>query len=380
MLQIDPDINNLLTDIEKGHHSLDNAVDIFLVSLPGFRDRLHSPSTVRKYEACLRKGPNCLLAFLKFRNKKFVEEISKEDLEIYKAFLLNQLDPQTVKSFITACRLLLNYMFRLGWLDQDMSIGMLLPKTKRKEHIKTVPKEVAEEVLRNSWGTNSFAVARNNLITHLFLKRGLHPKEFPSLMETDIHPYEDLAYLTVIGKRGVPRDVMLDPETLQMLRIYMLERAHHMLAKRIRSANIFLSLNPHDDSYAITVSGVQAVIRRIKQEMKLKGCLWDLSALNPQGCRRTAVSDDYEKAEDSPVHHPEFTLCGQYGHSLAVAQKYYWKKSLKNAYRFVKNKFGPIGPQESSVSNNKDHTSIPESELRKLFPDSTFFRDFGVNI
>jgi hypothetical protein len=134
-------------------------------------------------------------------------------------------------------------------------------------------------------------------------------------------------------------------------------------------------------SYTITTSGVQSIVRRIKQELKLKGCLWDLSALNAQGCRRTAVSNDYEIAEDSPIHHPEFTLCGQYGHSLAVAQKYYWRRSLKNAYRFIKGSPGSDRqeqPQKPPMPPNP--ASQQGSDLRKIFPESSFFRDFGVGI
>jgi hypothetical protein len=282
---------------------------------------------------------------------------------------------------MTATRLLFQYVHRLGWIKEDFSIGMHLPKPRKKEHIKTLSPEVTKQVLSGEWGTNSFAIARNHLIAILFIKRGLHPKEFPTILEEHIHPYEDLAYVTVYGKRGVPRDVMLDPETLDAWRIYMVERAHFMYVKKIRTKNIFLSLNPMDDSYTITTSGVQSIVRRIKQELKLKGCLWDLSALNAQGCRRTAVSNDYEIAEDSPIHHPEFTLCGQYGHSLAVAQKYYWRRSLKNAYRFIKGSPGSDRqeqPQKPPMPPNP--ASQQGSDLRKIFPESSFFRDFGVGI
>jgi hypothetical protein len=270
----------------------------------------------------------------------------------------------------------------MGWIKEDWSSELHVPKVKKKEHIKVIPNQVTEEILRNDWGVNSFTIARNNLIARLFINRGLHPKEFQTILEEHIHPYENLAYITVFGKRDVPRDVMLDPDTFHALRIYMIERAHYLHVKKIHSVHIFLSLNPIDGSYSITTAGVQSVVRRIKELLKLGGCLWDLSAVNPQGCRRTAVSNDYEKAEDSPIHHPELTLSGQYGHSLTVAQKYYWKKSLKNAYRFVAGTNPP--PESGHVQGNSPPSSKPPptegGDIRGIFPPSSFFKDFGVGI
>jgi hypothetical protein len=163
----------------------------------------------------------------------------------------------------------------------------------------------------------------------------------------------------------------------------MIERAHFMHVKKIHTVHIFLSLNPADESCVLTTAGAQSVVRRIKELLKLGGCLWDLSAVNPQGCRRTAVSNDYEKAEDSPIHHPEMTLSGQYGHSLTVAQKYYWKKSLKNAYRFVAGTNPPPDSRQIQGSCPPPASKPPPAEggdVRGIFPPASFFNDFGVGI
>jgi len=381
-MDIDNDILYLLTGIESGTHTVEKAIELFLTSLPGYDSRLHSKSTVKKYGDCLRNSPNSLLKYLSGRSISVVEGIKKEDTELYKSELLNKLDQQTVRPYITALRLLIQFLFRLGWIKEDWSSEIHVPKVKKKEHIKIIPTQVTSEILGNDWGVNPFTIARNNLIARLFINRGLHPKEFPTILEEHIHPYEDLAYVTVYGKRDVPRDVMLDPDTFQALRIYMVERAHFILVKKIRTVHIFLSLNPQNGSYAITKAGVQAIVRRIKEQLQLGGCLWDLSAVNPQGCRRTAVSADYEKAEDSPIHHPEFTLSGQYGHSLAVAQKYYWRKSLKNAYRFVRgtNKQMENHQNQNEVARKQEPLPPSSSDIRNIFPSSSFFRDFGLGI
>jgi site-specific recombinase XerD len=384
-MEIDKDIQQLLTIIEAATHPIELGIQYFIESLPGYNNRLHCAGTVSKYDACLRKAPHCFLIFMHSKGIHQIEHIKKEDAELFKGYLLNHLDPQTVRSYMTAARLFFQFILRLGWLKEDYSVGMRQPKPQRKGHIKIISNEIVKEVLDGEWGKNSFVVARNHLIACLFLRRGLHPKEFRTILEEHVHPYEDLAYVTVFGKRNEPRDVMLDPETLEAWRIYMVERAHFMYEKKIHTKHIFLSINPHDDSYAITTPGVQAIIRRIKHELKMNGCMWDLSVLNAQGCRRTAVSHDYEIAEDSPIHHPELTLSGQYGHSLEIAQKHYWRKSLKNAYRFIKGGYQPSHPSTPPSRTtpslpSQSPPSSPGNDIKGIFPESSFFRDFGVGI
>ena len=114
-MDIDRDILYLLKPIETGYHGLERAIQLFLASLPGYRNRLHSPKTIKKYISCLLNGPNSLILFLKNKGIHYIEEISKEEAELHKDFLLNKIDPQTVRSYITAIRLLLQYSFRLGW-------------------------------------------------------------------------------------------------------------------------------------------------------------------------------------------------------------------------------------------------------------------------
>jgi hypothetical protein len=265
---------------------------------------------------------------------------------------------------------------KMGWIQIDFIKDFHLPKIKTKKPIRTVPEEVQKEVLEGEWGNNSFTIARNHLIACLFLIRGLRPLEFPKLCECHIFPYEDLCYLKVFGKKDAEREVMLDQITFQALRLFMIERAHFMINNKIREKHIFLSLVPRNGSYVISKAGVQAIIRRIKEELRLTGCIWDLSTLNPQGCRRSAVSNDYARAEDSPVHHPEFTLSGQYGHSLEIAQKHYWKHSLKNAYRMVK---GTAKTEEGSKPQ-ETNSHPPQKGFRDIFPSGSFFREAGLDI
>jgi site-specific recombinase XerD len=376
----DSEIERLLSDIACGKHSLSEAIGDFIGSLPGHNYRFHRPKTVEKYEDCLVKSPHAFSRFIAGRGKSNVEEIKKDDLILYKDGLLNKLDQTSVRPFITALKQFCHYVFKLGWTGEDLSAAVTVPHVRKKELIKTVPFEVEKRVLEGEWGVNPIVKARNHLIACLLLRRGLHPKEFPTLTEQDIHPYRDLCYITVFGKRDEPRDVMLDPITFMALKIYMIERAHYMHVNKIHDNHIFLSLVPKNGSHVLTIPGVQAIVRRIKEQLKLQGCLWDLATLNAQGCRRTAVTRDYERAEDSPAFHPELTLCGQYGHSLPVAQKHYWRKSLKNAYRMIKDGERAELDKPQDEIDERHLADPPKPDPGRIFPKNSFFSDFGMNI
>src|SRR5271157_4980959 len=153
---IDNDILGLLTDIESGSRTIEKSIELFITSLPGFESRLHSKPTVKKYAYCLQEAPNSFLRFITSRSVCLVEGIRKEDTEIYKMELLNKLDQQTVRPYITAVRLFIQFLHRMGWIKEDWSSELHVPKVKKKEHIKVIPKQVTEEILKNDWGVNSF--------------------------------------------------------------------------------------------------------------------------------------------------------------------------------------------------------------------------------
>lgn len=366
-MQIDQDIDKLLNSVEIGHHSVESAVQMFIDSLPGFNNNRHRPLTVKKYERCLLLDPKySFTKHLADLGITFIEDTTIETLERYKDMLLNNLEPQTVRSYITAVRNLYEFVARMGWISESFE-KFRLPAIPRRKEIRILPEEVQKIVLNEDWGLNTFTVSRNKVIVMLFLKHGLHPLEFPRIKESHIHPYKDLVYLTVFGKKSVKREVMLDEETVEALKKYMIERAHHMYKNRIKTDNIFLTLTGKDSKYEITTAGVQAILLRIKQILKSQGCLWDLSTLNAQGCRRTAASKKYELAEHLPIHHPELTICGELGHSLEVSQKHYWKHSLKNKYLMAKG--------SSIIEDKMDRNKLPEKgddDFRSLYGPSFF--------
>ena len=118
-------------------------------------------------------------------------------------------------------------------------------------------------------------------------------------------------------------------------------------------------------SYAIETSCIQSIVRRIKHELQLRGWVFYgiLSSLNPQGCRRTAETAEFERAEYLPIPNAHLSIIGQFGHSMRVAERHYWKKSKRNAYFLLKAK--PNLPPPAVDKTQKD-TFEP---LQDLFGD-----------
>lgn len=336
-MMIDKDIENLLNCVSQGMHQAHSVAEEFIHNSAGYKNSVRQNLTVKKYRRCLIDDPR--YSFLKFLLNigiEYIEDINLEILEKYKNMLMNNLEIQTVRSYVTAVKQLLKYCINMEWIDSSLYMKYKLPKIKKKKEIKTVPDEVINLVINREWGTNTFTKSRNTLIVFLFLKHGLHPLEFPRLKVKHIKPFEDLVYLEIYGKRWAKREVMLDTDTINALKTYMIERAHHINKHKIKTDSVFLSQSSKGGDFIIRKEGVQAVIRRIKETLESEGCYWDLSTLNAQGLRRTAASKKYEAAEYMPIHHPEMTICGELGHSLGVSQNHYWKKSLKNKYLMSK--------------------------------------------
>jgi hypothetical protein len=124
----------------------------------------------------------------------------------------------------------------------------------------------------------------------------------------------------------------------------------------------------------MSTPGVQSVIRRIKTELLCQGCLWDLSALNPQGLRRSAESNEYERAEFLPINNPQLTIPGQFGHTQAVSEKHYWAKSKRNAYILAKG-----GCLVDKLRAEGDEDRI-QKQIQDEFPETSFYRDLGLDI
>lgn len=358
-------------------HLIENSIVLYLESLPGFENSLHAEATLKKYKNSLMTNNTgySFLLYMKNKGRNTIEQLKIEDIEQYKDYLLNHWDSNSVRGHLTAVRGLLNYVTRMGWLQENIGKLLHLPKPKKPSPAKSIPSEVITAVLTGNWGINSFTAARNRLIACLILKRGLMPNEFATIQEEHIKPYKNYAYITVLGKGKKSRNVFLDMESMEALRVYMIERSHYMLTKKIHEKSVFLSLIPRGDSYAITGSGIQAVLRNIRQELRLRGYIFDLSGLTSQNCRRVVRVKEYKQTNRALIPHVDLTLSGQHGYSTGRIPVYNkktteWTNSFSNSHEIISHIRGKRDPAEQERVES----------LQKIYPESSFFRNFGVSL
>jgi site-specific recombinase XerD len=375
-MKIDEDINHMLTDIVKSHHTIDEAILRFLESLPGYEYRFHRPLTIKSYERCLLRDPNNFNDYMKGNGIVQIDAVRRDNLEFYKARILNVVEPRTASKFITAVKQLFKYSSKLGWIDENITLDFELPKAPQKKEIEVIKPELCEALLNGDWGCNPFARKRNHLILCFFLRRGMHPKEIPGVMLVHIEPYKDVAVISVCGKRSKWREVMLDPYTWHALQDYAPERGKYLAWRGVSDEHLILGSLPRPDgSYAMSIAGVSGVIKRMKTLLERRGCLLSLKNVCPNLMRHTAESNDWERAEHLPVHHPELSIPNQYGNSLPVALKHYIRHSRRNAYLLLKG--------GSIIDDLKKGSASAENDLTRLksqFPETNGFPMYDAGL
>lgn len=351
-MELDKDIQNLLSIVEKGQHTIKETAERYLQSLPGYQNHFHRPITCVAYERYLLRDQHNFTDFMNKESVYLIDQITKDKLQFYKEFIANQIEPRTAAKYISVVRQLSKYAYKIGWLIEDIAIDLHLPKPAQKEKIDVIQPEVCDLILKGNWGLNDFTRKRNKLIVCLFLKRGLHPMEIPKIMLVHIEIYQDLHVINVEGKRGRWREVMLDPVTDQALREYAVERGKYLKWRGANDEHLVLASSPRfDGSYQMSTGGVSAIIQRIREELQGQGCLYSLKNVTPNLMRHTAETADYERVEHLPVKNPEMSVTAQFGNSPAVARRHYVRPSRRNAYMLIKGGFLMDGLRSGNLQN-----------------------------
>jgi integrase len=204
----------------------------------------------------------------------------------------------------------------------------------------------------------------------------MHPREIPGIQLEHLERYKDIAVISVCGKRGRWREVMLDPYTWRALQDYAPERGKYLAWRGVSDEHLILGSLPRSDgSYAMSTPGVSAVIKRMKILLERQGCLQSLKNVCPNLMRHTAESNDWERAEHLPVHHPELSIPNQYGNSLSVALKHYVRHSRRNAYLLLKG-----GSIIDDLKKGSEGAEKSLNELKNQFPETNGFPMFDAGL
>jgi site-specific recombinase XerD len=305
-----------------------------------------------------------------------IETVRKDNLEFYKSFVLNNVEPRTAAKFISAIRQLFKYSLKIGWIEENIAVDFDLPKVQHKKEIEVIRPEICELLLNGNWGYNPFTRKRNHLVLCLFLRRGMHPKEIPTILLEHIEPYKDVGVITVCGKKNRWREVMLDPYSWNVLQEYAPERGKYLAWRNVVDEHLALASTPRPDgSYQMTTPGISAIIKRMALLLQKQGCLYSMKNVTANIMRHTAESNDWERAEHLPIKNPELSITNQFGNSPAVALKHYIKHSRRNAYILLKG-----GAIIDDVKNGDSKGPEKLNILKKQFPETNAFPNFDCGL
>jgi integrase/recombinase XerD len=154
----------------------------------------HSAHTVDSYRRAVRR-------FLDYVNKP-LHLVTLADLQLWRASL-NDLAPSSVGTVLGAVKSLLSFGYQLGVLPTNVGTAIKTPKVKDT---------LNERILSESEVTTLITLERNQrnrVMLRLLYAGGLRVSELCALKWRDLKPRNQLGQVTVFGKGGKTRTVLL---------------------------------------------------------------------------------------------------------------------------------------------------------------------------
>jgi integrase/recombinase XerD len=154
----------------------------------------HSAHTVDSYRRAVRR-------FLDYVNKP-LHLVTLADLQLWRASL-SDLAPSSVATVLGAVKSLLSFAYQLGLLPTNVGTALKTPKVKDT---------LNERILSESEVTTLITLERNQrnrMMLRLLYAGGLRVSELCALKWRDLKPRNQLGQVTVFGKGGKTRTVLL---------------------------------------------------------------------------------------------------------------------------------------------------------------------------
>jgi len=298
----------------------------FLNSLFGY-----SATTVKTYRMRLLYGYNCFLSFLKKENVEYLNNITIEQLESYIELVKSHISDRTANGYVTSIRQFFKYLHFNGYIKRNVALHLHLPgSNSQNTEIEVIRPELVELLLNTEYGINSLVKKRNSLIIHFLLKTGMTNLEIVNaeIGDIDSETLNDLTIISVIGKRGVRRDYLLDPKTTKVLNEYIKLRGAHLTIRGVVANTLILSNGNPGKGFKMASTGVSAVVRRFLRELQANGCRYNLEGVNPLALNRTAKVNDWE---------PQFIQKGKEVEYIKLKEGFLREdKGYMNKFRVIK--------------------------------------------
>lgn len=224
-------------------------------------------STIRHYKTHIG-------FFIKYFGDKDINNITYEVYEDYIVYLRNKykessgfkgkkqkLAGRTIKTYASALKTFLTFAHEKGYLKEDISKNIKMPKYKKKVIEILNKKEI--DILLNSFDKRTFLGARDYLIVSLMLDCGLRLSEVIKLKLEDINSINNL--IKVDGKGQKERFVPLTPAIAESVKLYKYQYFLTFGKVLVNSEQLIKNINGED----ATKNTISLLFRRLRKTLKI---------------------------------------------------------------------------------------------------------------
>lgn len=243
--------------------NIDNAINKFLIyeAVNGSTN-----ATILHYK-------NQLKIFKDFLNNCEVKSITYDDYEQYILYLRNKnkltrvsqghkekLSGRTIKTYASAVRTFLSYLYKNKFIDVDIAEEITMPKYKKKTIV--ILSQLEIESLLRSQNEFTFTGSRNLFIISLMLDCGLRLIEVSKIRFCDI--FLDRNLVNVDGKGQKERLVPMSEATIHYYNIYI-DMLKKLLNRSLFAEEILLKTQNGKD---ISRNSIALIFKRLKNKLK----------------------------------------------------------------------------------------------------------------
>lgn len=224
-------------------------------------------------QATILHYENQLKIFSDFLCNKDLKDITYKDYERYILYLRNKnkttrvckgqkekLSGRTIKTYASAVRTFLSYLYKNKYIDIDIAEEIKMPKYKKKTIV--ILSDIEIECLIRSQNEFTFTGSRNLFIISLMLDCGLRLAEVSKLRFCDI--FLDRKLINVDGKGQKERLVPMSDTTIHYYNIYI-DMLKKSLNRSLFSGEIILKTQDLQD---ISKNSIALIFKRLKKKLK----------------------------------------------------------------------------------------------------------------
>ena len=262
---------------------IDIAVETFVACMVGNK----AARTIDSYHSRLSMSPHNFVSFLKSapRGIRIAEDLTEEILLDYVEYLAHNVTANHAQGYVSVVRQFIFFCRTQNWTQ--LSGAVKLPQ-RTKKTLPVVDPQLRDAVLQGSWGYNKFTRSRNNLIIALIAVVGLDPFEIVKIKMGDIVPAGNTGLLTVYGRRGKVKSILLDTIVWTRMLDYVKQRGDLLAFRKAESDSLLIGSLPNRIE-SIKCGAINVLFKSIKSQLTKSGYMGSVKDLTAMALKKTVM-------------------------------------------------------------------------------------------